>query len=124
MIDVADVSCDEQRPVFKQKLDAVLMIGERPPDFKKPNSSPYMFSIVGWEEGTQPGGTPSTKTDWVSPDTRLVSEHALNSPFGSREIYSHFPPDLPIHLQSQSSKQQILDHQTSKLDSNQSKVRR
>jgi len=53
---MADVSCDEQRPVLKQKLDAVLMIGE-PPALDEPNSSPYMFSIVGWKEGTQPGGT-------------------------------------------------------------------
>ena len=79
---MTDVSCDEQRPVFKQKLDAVLMIGE-PPALVKPSSNPYMFSIVGWKEGTQPGGTPSSLTVWVSPDTRLVSEHASNSQFRS-----------------------------------------
>jgi len=68
-----DVSCDEQRPAFKQKLDAVLMIGE-PPTLVGLSSNPYMFSIVGWKEGTQPGGTPGFETLWVSPDVRLVSE--------------------------------------------------
>jgi len=79
---MADVSCDEQRPILKQKLDAVLMISE-PPALVKLSSNPYMFSIVGWKEGTQPSGTPSFPTLWVSPDVRLVSGHASDSQFGS-----------------------------------------
>ena len=119
-----DVSCDEQRPIFKQKLDAVLVIGE-PPALVKPSSNPYMFSIVGWKEGTQPGGTPSSQTQWVSPDVRLVSGHASNGRFRGQEIYSHLPPDLRIDCQSQNSKLRILHpRETPKLDSNQRKIRR
>ncbi|PWW76740.1 hypothetical protein C7212DRAFT_344214 [Tuber magnatum] len=83
-IDMEDASCEEQKPVFKQKLDAVLMIGEQPPGLDEPSLSPYMFSIVGWKEGTQPGGMSSYETSWVSPDARLSWDE-------SRTIFSISP---------------------------------
>ena len=58
------------------------MIGEQLTGLREPNPSPYMFSIVGWKEGTRPGGMPDYETKWISPDARLVSKHALNGPPG------------------------------------------
>ncbi|KAG0641959.1 hypothetical protein HOY80DRAFT_1109498 [Tuber brumale] len=78
-IDMEDVSCDDQRPVFKQKLDAVLMVGQQPPDLSGSSLGPYMFSLVGWKSGTRPGGTPDSETSWVSPDARLIFESVYNS---------------------------------------------
>ena len=75
------------------------MIGEQLTSLRETNPSPYMFSIVGWKEGTQPGGIPDILTDWVPPDARLVSKHALNGPFGNQDIYSYFLTDLRICVQ-------------------------
>ncbi|RPB02634.1 hypothetical protein L873DRAFT_422138 [Choiromyces venosus 120613-1] len=81
------VSCDKQNVTFKQKLDAVLMVGERLTDVYSPDPSPYMFSLVGWKEGTQPGGVPSESTDYLSPDVRLIYESIASS----REPSAKYP---------------------------------
>ncbi|PUU84001.1 hypothetical protein B9Z19DRAFT_1118532 [Tuber borchii] len=100
-IDAKDVSCEEQRPVFKEKLDAVLMVGEQLTDLREPNPSPYMFSIVGWKEGTQPGGMPDFETKWVSPDARLMYDSIENA--RGRSTGTMIPKDADWTVTNQKS---------------------